>query len=312
MAWDNRSYYRDVPPAHMGVGGMGNWPVTTWLMGLCIGVFVVDAVLARIMGRPEVVGNGPLTDWGNLSAAKAVFSGQVWRLVTFQFLHIGLLHLVFNLFVIYFFGRMIEPALGSRRYLAYYLLSGLGGGALFLLLVWLGGVVPNASRVPGLLVVDIDSPLVGASAGCYGVLVAAAVLYPHETVRLWLPPISLTIRWLAIILIGLSAFFVLVNNMPGHGGEAAHLGGAVAGYLLMRFPRTLAFAEGSRGFRLPFLPKNDWASKQARADKQREKEEAEVDRILDKVRANGLHSLSRGEKKALQQATKRSAARDAS
>lgn len=310
MAWENRSYYRDPPPAHMGVGGMGDRPVTNWLMGLCIGIFVVDAVIARMMGRQEVIGNGPLTDWGNLSAAKAILSGQVWRLITFQFLHTGLLHLIFNLFVIFFFGRMIEPALGSRRYLGYYLLSGVGGGALFLLLVLLGNVIPNASRVPGLLVVDTMMPLVGASAGCYGILVAAAVLYPHESVQLWLPPITISIRWLAIILIGISAFLVLVNNTPGHAGEAAHLGGALLGYVLMRYPRLLNFVPEGR-FNLPFLPKNDWASKQARLDKQREKEEAEVDRILDKVRAKGLHSLTRSEQKALQRATKRSAARDA-
>jgi membrane associated rhomboid family serine protease len=116
---------------------------------------------------------------------------------------------------------MIENYLGSRRYLAFYLLCGIGG-ALSYLVLW------------GLHIL-IDNPwnqLIGASAGIYGILIAAAQVAPDTTVLIY-GVIPMRLRAMAWIVLGLAVYTVLTSG-PNAGGEAAHLGGAVWGFLLIR------------------------------------------------------------------------------
>ena len=81
---------------------------------------------------------GPLEEWGYFSVEKAIFRGQVWRFITFQFLHASLPHLLFNMFALYMFGMLVEQYLGRRRFLAFYLISGVGGAVMYLILMYLG------------------------------------------------------------------------------------------------------------------------------------------------------------------------------
>jgi membrane associated rhomboid family serine protease len=110
---------------------------------------------------------------------------------------------------------------------AFYLLCGCAGG--------LGYIVLSTI---GLLISNPFVPLIGASAGIFGVLVAAAMIAPDATVLLIFPPIPIKLKTLAWIFIGIAVYTVFSQ---GHnaGGEAAHLGGAVAGYLLIQFPQIL-------------------------------------------------------------------------
>ena len=116
---------------------------------------------------------------------------------------------------------------GPRRYLAFYLLSGMGGAAMYLLL-WAGGV----------LVTDATVPLVGASAGIFGILIAGAMIAPNTTVMLLFPPIPMKLKVFALILLGLAIWAVLFQG-DNAGGQAAHLGGAAVGAALARYPRVL-------------------------------------------------------------------------
>ena len=98
----------------------------------------------------------------------------MWRLIGFQFLHADMLHLMFNMIALYFFGPLIEGVLGGKRYLAFYLLCGIAGGLMYLLLnlagyVWVDSL--GFVEVPGLLFNAAGTPLIGASAGVFGVLV---------------------------------------------------------------------------------------------------------------------------------------------
>jgi len=142
------------------------WSITTWLIVINIAVFLLDALLARsqfavtfpvtvmVHGRPQVgLGAiGPLEYYGYFSATTAITHLQVWRFITFQFLHANFQHLLFNMIGLYFFGQMMETYLGRQRFLSFYLLCGMAGAASYLILWMLG-----------LLVTSPNTPLVGAS-----------------------------------------------------------------------------------------------------------------------------------------------------
>ena len=213
MGFADREYARRGSWRVPQLGAVRMWSVNTWLIAINVAVFIVD----RLMG-------GVLFDWGYFSVQAAIHELQVWRFISFQFLHAGIDHIFFNLLALYFFGPMIEAYLGSRKYLAFYLLSGMGGGVMFFIL-WFLRMIP-------------DGALIGASAGIFGVLIAAAQVAPDTTVMLIFPPIPMRLRVLALLMLGL-ALWVVLRNGPNAGGQAAHLGGAAVGALLIRYPRWL-------------------------------------------------------------------------
>ena len=216
MGFADRQYARQPPPPSGFVPAMRMWSITTWLIAINVVVFVLDSISTEY-----------LRAWGFFSATTAIYHLQVWRFITFQFLHEGIGHLFFNMLSLYFFGPMIEGYLGSRRYLAFYLLCGIAGAAMYLLL-WVLGFLPYGP----------NTSLIGASAGIFGVLIAAARIAPDTTVMLMFPPIPMKLKVLAWILIGIAAYQIL-NAGPNAGGEAAHLGGAALGAFLIWRPELL-------------------------------------------------------------------------
>ena len=144
------------------------WSVTTWLIVINVAVFVVDRVLLNSFKR-GVMPMGPLEFWGHFSADRAIVGGQVWRFITFQFLHSQqtFAHVLFNMIALYMFGRLVERYLGSRRYLGFYLLCGVAGPVMYLLLWAMGS-----------LVADPRVPMVGASA-------AVCSLYSRRPALRW-------------------------------------------------------------------------------------------------------------------------------
>jgi membrane associated rhomboid family serine protease len=230
MGLADREYVRN--PSRPPVGVMQMWSVTTWIIVINVAVFVLNLFLFTIRIDPQArVGYRVPVLWelGYFSVATAIGHLQVWRFITFQFLHAGLTHILFNMFALYFFGPLIEAYLGRRRFLAFYLLSGVGGGLMYVVLWALGffGAGPNASNVP----------LVGASAGIFGVLVAAARIAPDATVLIY-GSIPMRLKTMAWVMIGIAVFTIFTGGNNA-GGEAAHLGGAAIGFLLISNPRWL-------------------------------------------------------------------------
>lgn len=184
--------------------------------------------------------------------------GQLWRLITYQFLHANLWHLVFNMWALYFFGYAVEYFMGARRYLIFYLSCGVTG-ALFSSLLFGVGVlnVPEASFVEQYTPLgDLLSyaglspqefwkliPMVGASASIYGVLVAVAFLYPRSMVQLIFPPIAMTMRTFALLVLTI-AFLTVTFNGSNAGGEAGHLGGIILSAVIMWIWRSRALKRG--------------------------------------------------------------------
>ena len=263
----------------------------------------------------EVVINGPIWVYGYFSTATALlqldeFWGlrgfEFWRFISFQFLHANFTHLLFNMIGLYFFGSLVEQYLGGKRYLAFYLLCGMAGAASYLLLNFTGWTVLQLTgkEFPVLLMNDPGTPLVGASAGVFGVVIASAFLVPNARVLLFFV-IPMRLSTLAYGMVGIALFSVIFGR-DNAGGEAAHIGGALAGFWLIRHHQVL------HGF-FDFLGRYDPTSRSGaayRAGKVRSAgggtvADVEIDRILSKIHENGLQSLTSKEKKILREASRR-------
>jgi membrane associated rhomboid family serine protease len=161
-----------------------------------------------------------------------------WQPLTHMFMHDGFMHIFFNMYTLVMFGMAVERALGTRKFIWFYLITGFGAvllhtGVEFLevrqLLQQYPGVSPQTiyNRIPGVL---------GASGAVYGVLVAFAMIYPQARLTLIFPPITLDAKWWVIIFVVIE----LVTGITGTGmgiAHFAHLGGALFGYLLIRYWR---------------------------------------------------------------------------
>ena len=209
--------------------------------------------------------------------------GYVWQLVTYQFMHAGFLHLLFNGWAIYTFGLALESQLGARRFFGLMLSSGIVGGLLqsaaaFLWPQYFGGAV------------------VGASACAFGLVAAFAVLQPDLKLQLlifFILPITLSARNLLIVsvFIALVGFGLHRDNVA----HAAHLGGMFAGWLgakmiLPRAGRRVAYEDAP--------PPSEPAGEPKYTP-------SEVDAVLDKISASGIKSLTAKERAILESARKK-------
>lgn len=237
----------------------------------------------------------PFTAFGHFSTFQGFQRVEVWRLVTFQFLHANMTHLLLNMLGLYFFGGTVERNLGFKKYAAFYLVCGIFGGLTYLVLNVLGNILPY--RVPGLLIHGTTLPLVGASAGVFGVIVACAYIEPRESVQLFFIPIGIPLPWFAYGYV-LFALVSLLSGGQNAGGHAAHVGGAIAGYYFIRHSHLL------RDFFDVFSDSRRPSAKGAGAQGV-EPSEREVDRILEKVGTKGADSLSESERRTLRDATRR-------
>lgn len=256
----------------------------------------------------------PFEALGHFSTYQAIRRLEVWRLITFQFLHANLLHIAFNMFGLWIFGRIVEEQLGRSRYLAYYLICGIFGALAYLLLNAIGVIAAKSgvSHVPFLMVNDMYTPLVGASAGVFGVIMACAYISPNSVVQLLFPPIPMKMRTFAYSYV-LLAILMVIFGAKNAGGEMAHIGGAVAGYFFIRRQHLLRdfFAE-FRGLGRFFkrTPKNSnlklvGTTGEPAGDPLGPELRAELDRILEKSHRDGPQSLSPTEQATLRDATEK-------
>jgi membrane associated rhomboid family serine protease len=279
------------------------------------GYRLVDPQTGRTVGVQRVIPMTPLEAIGHFSTGKLV-GLEVWRVITFQFLHANFTHLLFNMLGLFFFGALVERYLGSRRYLAFYLTCGVCGSLLYLLLNALGGLGLSA---PGVLINDLYTPLIGASAGVFGILMACAYVAPNATILVMLI-IPMRLATAAYLFTALAAFNLLTGGSNA-GGDAAHLGGAIAGFLLIR---NTHFLNDILGF-FSSGPVGDGGARPARSRGSSggggvrgairrltgggggggggAPDDREVDRILAKVNERGLHSLTEKERRTLRSAT---------
>jgi membrane associated rhomboid family serine protease len=145
---------------------------------------------------------------------------QVWQLLTYGFLHGSWLHLFFNMFALYMFGSEIERLFGPKRYLIYYLGCVVGAAAMHL-------IVLQAANLP-------PAPVVGASGGVFGLLLAFGMAWPHRKLMLIFPPIPMP-AWLFVTLYGLAELWMGITGTAQGIAHFAHLGGMATGFVMIRY-----------------------------------------------------------------------------
>jgi membrane associated rhomboid family serine protease len=282
------------------------WSLTTILLVSLVVCFVIQSIFEN--STPAVREKFDSLFALSLDGLK---HGWCWQLITFQFLHGGLWHLLGNMFCLYFFGRAMEQMLGAARMLQLYLLSGVIGGlcqiALCLLFPkYFFGIV------------------LGASAGIFGLIAAFATSVPDQPITMliyFILPVTFKARWFLLIgalvsVVGLiSGFF-----SPGLVAHAAHLGGLLTGIAFIKLPSWLGRVEGTWE---PVVPRR--AQRElVKASAQRAFRAAgpaaeelppaefisrEVDPILEKISAQGIHSLTAHERQILEAARNKMAKR---
>ena len=220
-----------------------------------------------------------------------------WGAVTYMFLHGGFLHLAVNMLMLFIFGAAVEERLGSRVFIRYYLVSGLGGAMLSLLLGPAVGVAHN--------------PIVGASGAIFGVALAFAYFWPDAPVYVFPLPVPVKVKWLVAFLAVMNLVSTINASQRGV-ATLAHLGGFMAGYLFLKL------RSGSSGTTAPvrrIVPTKVLVHPAARRQPAAPppppephggtRHREEIDRLLDKISREGERALSDEERRLLLEESER-------
>lgn len=144
-----------------------------------------------------------------------------WQPVTHMFMHGGFWHIFLNMWCLLMFGSALERSIGSRKFVLFYFVAGLGAVAVHTLVQYLQGPILNV-------------PTLGASGAIYGIQIGYAMLYPNDIWTLVFPPVSLKAKWFVLIFIAIELFTGITGTADGV-AHFAHLGGALFGFLLMLY-----------------------------------------------------------------------------
>lgn len=215
---------------------------------------------------------------------------RFWTPFTYMFMHAGVFHILFNMLWLYWMGQIFEEYLGNKRTIGLYLLGGLSGGLLFVAAYNLLPAFTSINAAEGGVVV-------GASASVMAVIIATATLLPDYTIPLmFIGPVKL--KWIALFYIVIDFLGIAGGNA---GGEIAHLGGALFGFVYIK--QLQKGNDWIGGINKLFSPKPklkvvnyDNNSQKKTAGKPRQED---IDRILDKISVSGYDSLNKQEKDIL-------------
>lgn len=155
----------------------------------------------------------------------AVVHGYVYQPLTYIFLHGGIWHLLFNLLFLWMFGRDLERTWGSRKFYTYFFICGIGAGLI--------NVLVKAALAGFGVGTLVSPPTIGSSGAIFGVLLAAAIVFPQQQVWLIPFPVALPMRFYVMVMGAIEFYFTLTE--PGDGvSHICHLGGMLAGYIYLR------------------------------------------------------------------------------
>ncbi len=282
-------------------------PAVKTILYINVACFVLQLVFAK---------SGDVERWFALWPQAVIHRFYLWQLVTAMFLHGGVFHILLNMLplTIFGFGPGLERFLGTRRFYAVYLLSGVGGNLLFLL-----------ANLEGQI------PALGASGAVCGVLAAYAMAFPERWVFLLIPPMPVKVKWVVLVYFGIEVLSE-IGHSGGRIAHGAHVGGFIFGWLFMKivYKMSLPFAfiermkwrmrhlfSGSTAPRDPFghgasngghgasaRPHGPKARKYRPIDDESFIDE-EVDPILEKISRHGINSLTARERRILKRARQR-------
>jgi membrane associated rhomboid family serine protease len=272
----------------------GLTPVVKRLIIANVAVFFVGVLISLL---PTSAADGIVNDWFAFRPREVLT--QPWTVVTYMFVHGDFWHILLNMLVLFFFGPPLEAMWGGREFTKFYFLCGLGGVALSFLLA------PSAG-------------LIGSSAAMYGLMLAFAMNWPTTPIYVWgIFPVQA--RWLVAFLFVVSVVSALGD--PGIGGgvsHLAHLGGLVTGFIYLKLDwhasaKFDSLRKSTRVRRLAIVPRDEAEEEGARqsavsASAARVDERHlldAVDRVLDKISAEGMSSLTADERRLLDEVSRR-------
>jgi membrane associated rhomboid family serine protease len=286
-------------------------PAVQWVIAINIAIYFLQLTVVR---PEDVIAGLAFKSPGDLTQ-------RPWTIVTYMFVHAGFLHLAFNMWMLWLFGPRLEAAWGQRSFGFYYLLCGLGG--------WLAH----------LLLVHDGTPLLGASAAIFGVMLAYAMRWPDEEVRVFpFVFVAMKVRWFVVLL---AAWNLIIGVMTVHAADGvaymAHLGGFAVGWLYLRAASVPSLDRlRQRMSQIPDVPddppraiprthtrsrertteideivarSNAMASKRQSATlslsgKVGKQKSEQLNHVLDKISERGLSSLSGDERRLLEEMSK--------
>ena len=284
-------YVGEVPVRSTGYvagGGMNlSYQLTPWVKKLLIANTVVF-LLTWVIGREFVF------NWFSFRPSEMLV--HPWGVVSYMFLHGDFWHLFGNMLVLFFFGPPLESKWGSNEFIKYYMICGLGGVALSFFFV--------------------SYSIIGASAAVYGIMLAFAMAWPEAPIYIWgIFPVKA--KWLV-------AFFFLITFTSAFGGAGggvahfAHLGGFITGFLYLKTDWKAAeqiqrMGRAARARRFAIVPRDDNENEAdgGRRGRDREAEEREstmldaVDKVLDKISAEGMAALTEDERRLLDEVSRK-------
>jgi len=223
---------------------------------------------------------------------------HLYQFLTYQFMHGSFTHIFFNMFALWMFGCVIERMWGPKRYLLYYLVCGIGAGLCQELVQFMMGSY---------------SLTIGASGAVYGILLAFGMMFPEERMFVFPLPIPIKAKWFVIGYAGIELFSAI--NSAGDGiAHMAHLGGMLFGFILIRYWQHHPYQDFDLSGMRQFMERFGDRSQQKRKPQpgpqprqetdmeynaRRQQRQAEIDKILDKIRVSGYDSLTKDEKQRL-------------
>jgi membrane associated rhomboid family serine protease len=261
-----------------------------------VGIFILSLVFFYQFTKGYFV----LPNWLALHSNLSVFSKNPWTLFSYMFLHSGFLHLLFNMIVLNFSGRLFTTYFTGRQLFGLYILGGIFSGIVYLLSYFLLGM---------------SSQLVGASGAIMAVLIATATYAPNMSLRM--PLIGIVKLWhVAAVILTIDLIQLPMQNTGGH---IAHLGGAIFGYIYIKLLQQ--GTDLSKGIsKLQDVVEN-WSkpkpkhsfkkvhrntnpTKSASSNTEKDMHQKKIDAILDKISQSGYDSLTKEEKQYLFKAGK--------
>ena len=183
-------------------------------------LIIINAAVYLLLKLSELLHNNFILAFLALIPTRVTHEFMIWQLVTYMFMHAEILHLFFNMLTLFMFGNDLERYWGTGRFLRYYFVTGIGGGACS----WI-------------LAMNSISPIIGASGAIFGLLLAYGLLYPNRIVYLnFLLPVK--VKWLVTIMGAINLFYLFTGGEPGV-AHIAHLGGLLVGFVYLKGPEYL-------------------------------------------------------------------------
>lgn len=269
------------------------------LIAINVAVFIVMGLLTALI-------NPVIEDWFALPKDFFDFLMQPWSIITYSFLHGGIFHILWNMYILYVAGRIVLNLFDGKRFLNIYFLGVILGGLMFLL---------SYNIFPALM--GVNASLIGASAGVMAVLIFVCTYIPNQEVRIIFFNVKLWQVGVFVVLMDL----VQIPLGDNVGGKIAHLGGALLGYMYARqlyngndigegfgkLADSIAniFKKSDKKSPLKTVYKSSKPSKSSySANNDKQSQQKKIDAILDKISQSGYESLTKAEKDFLFKAGK--------